>query len=182
MKLFRGSVKSYIFAIFLLLGASCSLLCCKYLSGMWNSYLNGLRSVMEVIEQGNISFSELFPCVLFGRGREFLLLCCFNLTHLSRVYQGWYGWKTGFVFAMICTGCGTLYGVKGLAMGLLFYFPHGILLFYLIYLSIHCIEHYRRCRAGWKEWLKLIAAMSGLFLMMCLLESTVNPWILRLAI
>ncbi|MBE5921500.1 MAG: hypothetical protein E7269_01950 [Lachnospiraceae bacterium] len=169
----------YIFLILLLLGAVASVLCQKYFGESLSAYYESLDDFQSQMGQANTEFAELFPYVILHRGKELLILCCFNLTNLSKWYQGWYGLKLGFLITTMCGGYLALYGLPGLLYGIAFYFPHGILLFYLIYLSIRYVEHYKRCKASMKEWRKLIIGMLGLFLLLCFLESTVNPWLLK---
>lgn len=163
-------------------GAAFALLSLKYLAGLTGSWQAIVKNMMAVMEKAEFRFQQIIFCVLLERGREIVVLSLMNLTNLSVLYQGWFGWKNGFLFVMLCGIFVSLYGIAGLAVVFCLYFPHGILLLYLIYLSSHYFKIYRHCQAGWKEWGKLIGGMAVVFLLMCLIESSLSVWLLKMAL
>ncbi|MCD8120381.1 MAG: hypothetical protein LUE29_13050 [Lachnospiraceae bacterium] len=175
-------ITNRIFPIMLGVGAATALLCLKYFSGLTESWQTIVKNMMSVIKNAETEFQSIFFYVLIDRGREIMVLSLMNLTNLSVLYQGWYGWKTGFLFSVLCGICVSLYGPAGLAVVACLYFPHGFFLLYLIYLSSRYFNIYRRCHAGWKEWGKLIGGMTAVFLFMCLVESSVSVWLLKRAL
>lgn len=132
------------------------------------------EALLQLMEN-NIVSVDFFFYVLRMRIRMLLPVCVIGLVKWKKIFVNLFLMWTGFLFGVFLAGAIIGQGIAGMLMCLVMLFPH--MLFYIFGYYVILWNFYRYPELRWNA--RKIAVCVVAFLVGMLLETYINPWLVK---